>query len=117
MPIFWPKRQSADAADAAMAAVDSAGSEQAWGPETVPYWAASATVTVTVTVEDLAKLREVFAIASGEYGLGRRPQFTYRDEAKAQREAVASGAAAARTEAEIYADAMGYRVVRVGGEQ
>jgi uncharacterized protein len=69
---------------------------------------------VTITVEDLTKLDGVRALGNGDdyYPLSQLQLFT-RDPAAAKAKAVQQAIAQARAEAETYAAAMGYRVVRI----
>lgn len=68
----------------------------------------------TITVEDLIKLNEVRALGGSDdyYPLSQMQLYT-RDPAAAKAKAVQQAIAQARAEAETYAAAMGYRVVRI----
>lgn len=99
--------------------VADAAVEQVVAPAEEPatptsHW--SATATATVTFSGSSQLGMMMAGEMREYGSGRdRPQFIYADEAKSRRDAAAKGMANARAEADAYAAAMGYKVVRVAG--
>ena len=69
---------------------------------------------VTITVENLTKLNEVRALGGSDdyYPLSQMQLYT-RDPAAAKAKAVQQAIAQARAEAETYAAAMGYRVVRI----
>jgi uncharacterized protein YggE len=69
---------------------------------------------VTITVEDLTKLDGVRALGNGDdyYPLSQLQLYT-RDPAAAKAKAVQQAIAQARAEADTYAAAMGYRVVRI----
>jgi uncharacterized protein len=115
----WAASAMDDAAAAAEEAADAAVAEAEAIAEVVdvPYeeqlvtrW--NATSTMTVTVDDLAKLDQVLQAAPGDVG-APRPRFRFRDEARSERLAIANALAEARADAEAYADALGYRVVRI----
>lgn len=66
-----------------------------------------------VTVEDLSKLPELSEFVGETYYTRSRGHFYARDQKAAYAAAVAEAIANARAEAETYAAAMGYRVVRM----
>ncbi len=66
-----------------------------------------------VTVEDLSKLPALREFAGGDYYTRSRGHYFARDPKAAYAAAVAEAIANARAEAETYAAAMGYRVVRM----
>jgi hypothetical protein len=110
-------------ADAAEAAVDAVASEDAevaviedpaYDAPRITRWNASS--TMVVTVDDVARLDGVMQVASGEsIDNSPRPTFQFRDEAKSKRAAIADALAEARSDADAYAEALGYRVVRIAG--
>jgi uncharacterized protein YggE len=102
----------ATAAANAVEDVDSYG--EAADPQAVTRWNAGS--TMIVTVDDLGKLQDVIQVATSvEYANSPRPSFTFRDEAKSKRAAIVDALAAARADADAYAEALGYRVVRIAG--
>lgn len=69
---------------------------------------------VTIIVEDLTKLSAVTALGGADdYYPGTQMSLFTRDPAASKAKAVSQALAAARAEADTYAAAMGYRVVRV----
>lgn len=109
-----------EAVEAAVAVADAAANEaagldvydEAYDPALVIRWNSSS--TVEVTVDDVAKLGDVMEIAvANAYVSTPRPVFGFRDEAKTRRAAITDAIAQARADAEAYADALGYRVVRI----
>lgn len=107
------------ATEVAVDAVADAAVEQVIAPAEEPAAPASqwtATATATITFAGSSQLGMMMAGEMRDYGSSRdRPQFIYADEAKSRRDAAAQGMANARAEADAYAAAMGYKVVRVVG--
>jgi len=105
-----------DAADAAASCPAEAEepAEECWTADYDPIdYSWSASQAVTVTVDDIGKIAEVTQAATGtDYPL-IRPRMMFRDEAKARREAIRIALVNARADADIYADAMGYKIVRI----
>lgn len=76
--------------------------------------AARTTRMVTIIVEDLTKLQAVSELGGADdYYPGTQMSLFTRDPAASKAKAVSQALAAARAEADTYAAAMGYRVVRV----
>lgn len=103
------------ACDAAASPADSAAAAAAasvMGCDAVPP-VATASRTLMVTVEDLNKLPEVTKLATDDNYFVSQGSFYARDPAAAHTAAVAKAITSARAEAEAYAAAMGYRVVRI----
>jgi hypothetical protein len=113
------------AAYEASAAVDAVedegaavGDEQAVAMEydapRITRWSAAS--PMVVTVDDLATIDEVVQVASAEsYDSRPTTVFRFHDEAKSERAAIADALVQARIDGEAYADALGYRVVRIAG--
>jgi uncharacterized protein YggE len=121
-PDYAAQRESIDAAaSAAAAAADAAsvGNDGAMAHDAamdMPMLQA-ASMPITVTVADLAKLEAVLAAGVDETGETPKPHTLYstRDPQAAHARAVQDALTKARTEADGYAAALGYRVVRVIG--
>jgi uncharacterized protein YggE len=78
------------------------------------YWTASS--TVEIELESIEVLQELVEASGTPYSYrSLYPQFGFRDEAAGQARAIADAIAKARADAETYAAAMGYQVVRVVG--
>lgn len=76
--------------------------------------AARTSTMVTIIVEDLTKLKGVTALGgANDYYPGTQMSLFTRDPAASKAKAVSEALAAARAEADTYAAALGYRVVRV----
>jgi hypothetical protein len=69
--------------------------------------------TLMVTVDDLTKLPAIAKLSSEDYYLQTKGTFFHRDEPAAHTAAIAEAIAKARADAEVYAAAMGMRVVRI----
>ena len=69
--------------------------------------------TLLVTVDDLTKLPAIAKLSSEDYYARTKGTFFHRDEAAAHSAAIAEAIAKARADAEVYAAAMGLRVVRI----
>jgi uncharacterized protein YggE len=81
-------------------------------PLKVTVWEASS--AVKVEIDDLGRLADLGPGFRSSLTLPfRRPSYGFRDEAKAQRDAVAAAMAKARSDADIHAEVMGYKVVRI----
>jgi uncharacterized protein YggE len=83
-------------------------------------WTASATLTVEMDPAKFFELRsksELTAISGNPflYGTGMSSLFGFRDRAAAKASALDKAMANARTEADAYAAALGYKVVRIAG--
>lgn len=104
---------AANAEASAVYVVDIADETEALDePPRITVWVASS--TMTVTVDDLAKLENAMRVSRGEETItSPRPTFRFRDDAKSEREAVSAAIAEAKADAEVYADALGYRLVRI----
>jgi uncharacterized protein len=102
-------------AEAAVAAVDAAADEPA--PTVIapgcPKPEMRESLLLFVTVEDLTKIPELSEFAGDDYYSRSQGTFYSRDPKAAHTAAVAEAIANARAEAETYAAAMGYRVVRM----
>jgi uncharacterized protein len=121
---------AADAAMAAVVAVDAQADSTEENLETAnaavigttdaampmaPAMLEQASMKITVTVTDLARLDAVIAAAPLDENSYRRPQPNYstRDPKAGHTRAIADALAKARTEADAYAAALGMRVVRI----
>lgn len=111
--------ESADgAADAAQAAVDAARAAAIEArrrkARKLPWW--DARFTATIRVDDLRAfpgVAESLGIRGGPGGGDNSTDFRFREPATVHARAVADALAKARAEAEVYAKAMGGRVVRI----
>jgi len=104
---------AADTADAAAAAasVEAVSSPGDSGPS---YWTVTSNADVSLTFEEAERSQGAINLPSAYYS-GSRPQFSFSDQEKSHREAIVQAVANARIQADAYAAAMGYRVVRVTG--
>lgn len=83
-------------------------------------WTASATLSVEMDTAKLPELKKIGALdALGgwpmAYGMGASNLYGFRDRAAARASALDKAMANARTEADLYAGALGYKVVRIAG--
>jgi hypothetical protein len=83
-------------------------------------WSASATLTVEMDPAKLPELRKGSTLQTlggwpMAYGMGMTNMFGFRDPAAARASAIDKAMANARTEADAYAAALGYKVVRIAG--
>jgi uncharacterized protein YggE len=111
------------AADAAAAAADAAAPSPRKGKAAVKvtdYPSCGATLktaskTLLVSVDDPSKVDQLQTIGSGEGypGARLRPVFSQSDPDAARKKARTEALAKANVEAEAYAEALGYRVVRI----
>lgn len=121
--ILADEESACAAADAAMAAADAAAPASKRGKAAArvtdyPSCGASfktASKTLLVTLDDPTKVDQLQTLGSGEGypGARLRPVFSQSDPAAARKKARTEALAKANAEADAYAEALGYRVVRI----